>query len=91
MPRRSLTSPTQWRATVEFMHKGLDTTFVHYGIRPDDLTLIQKLAVDAGLAPEWVTDLLRALHEKKIRADAPLDERDVQRLVNEYLDKIGKP
>ncbi len=89
MPRHS-TSPTQWRATVEFMHKGLDTTFVHYGIRADDLHLIQKLADDAGLAPEWVSELLRAFHEKKIRADAPLDERDVQRLVNEHLDKISK-
>ena len=58
MPRRSAShSPTQWRATVEFMNKGLDSTFVHYGIRPDDLTLIHRLADDHGLPSEWLDEL----------------------------------
>ncbi len=91
MPRRPPAnhSPTQWRATVEFMNKGLDATFVHYGIRKDDLQLIHRLADDHGLPPEWLDDLLRAYHEKRVRNE-PLEEKDLLKLLSEQLDRVGK-
>ena len=90
MPRRSAShSPTQWRATVDYMTKGLDTTFVHYGIRKADLTLIHRLADEHGLPPDWLDELLRTYHEKRVRNEA-MEEKDILKLLNEQLDAIGK-
>lgn len=87
MPRRRVLSPTQWTATITHMNKGLDATFVHYGIRKDDLALIHRLAQDAGLPEEWLDGVLKAYHEKKVRNE-PLEDKDIQRLLNEQLDRI---
>ncbi|MGY2134426.1 DNA modification system-associated small protein [Hymenobacter sp. HD11105] len=71
------------------MNKGLDATFVHYGIRKDDLALINRLAQEAGLPEDWLDGVLKAYHEKKVRNE-PLEDKDIQRLLNEQLDKIGQ-
>lgn len=48
--------------------KGLDTTFVHYGIRKEDMDLIEVLCTEHKLDFDWVKeDLLKEFHEKKIR------------------------
>ena len=86
MPR-SILSATQRAATATYMNKGLDATFVHYGIRKDDLALIHRLAQDAGLPEEWLDGVLKAYHEKKVRNE-PLEDKDIQRLLNEQLDRI---
>lgn len=87
MPRRAVLSAAQWHATIQHMNKGLDATFVHYGIRKDDLALIHRLAQDAGLPEEWLDGVLKAYHEKKVRNEA-LEEKDIVKLLNEQLDRI---
>jgi len=87
MPRLRTLTPTQWQATTELMNKGLDATFVHYGIRKDDLALIHRLAHEAGLPEEWLDGVLKAYHEKKVRNES-LEDKDIQRLLNEQLDRI---
>lgn len=48
--------------------KGLDTTFLHYGIRKEDITLIETLSINHQLDFDWVKeDLLKEFHERKIR------------------------
>lgn len=87
MPRRRVISHAQWAATVTYMNKGLDATFVHYGIRKDDLVLIHRLAQEASLPEEWLDGVLKAYHEKKVRNES-LEDKDIQRLLNEQLDRI---
>lgn len=87
MPRRAVLSAAQWQATIKHMNKGLDATFVHYGIRKDDLALIHRLAHEAGLPEEWLDGVLKAYHEKKVRNES-LEDKDIQRLLNEQLDRI---
>ena len=42
--------------------KGLDTTFLHYGIRKEDMSLIETLCIEHKLEFEWVKeDLLKEL------------------------------
>ena len=38
--------------------KGLDTTFVHYGIRKEDMDLISVLCTEHQLEFEWVKEEL---------------------------------
>jgi len=70
------------------MQKGLDSTFVQYGIRADDLRLIETLALEHGLDFEWVQqELLRAFHEARNRTH-DLGEADVEKLIEKALTKL---
>jgi hypothetical protein len=68
--------------------KGLDTTFLHYGIRKDDMSLIETLCINHQLEPDWVKDdLLKEFHEKKI-SNQDLDEKTIERVIDKALQKI---
>jgi len=60
--------------------KGLDTTFLHYGIRKEDISLIEALCTDHQLEFDWVKeDLLKEYHERKIR-NQDIDEKSIELL-----------
>ncbi len=44
--------------------KGLDTTFLHYGIRKEDLSLIESLCTQHELDIDWVKDDLLKEHSE---------------------------
>ena len=51
------------------MGKGLDRNFLHYGIRTEDLELIQTLCEKHDLDADWVKEeILKAYPEKKVDA-----------------------
>ncbi len=68
--------------------KGLDTTFVHFGIRKEDMSLIEVLCSKHNLDFEWVRDeLLKEFHEKKIR-NQDIEESNIEKLIEKALNKI---
>lgn len=68
--------------------KGLDTTFVHYGIRKEDINLIEALCVEHKLDFDWVKeDLLKEFHERKIR-NQEMDEKAIEKILEKALLKI---
>ncbi|HOD62131.1 MAG TPA: hypothetical protein PKG96_08545 [Bacilli bacterium] len=68
--------------------KGLDTTFVHYGIRKEDIDMISVLCTEHQLEFEWVKEeLLKEFHERKIR-NQDLDEKSLEKIIEKALSKI---
>ena len=68
--------------------KGLDTTFVHYGIRKEDMDLISVLCTEHQLEFEWVKEeLLKEFHEKKIR-NQDVDDKSIEKIKEKALSKI---
>lgn len=68
--------------------KGLDTTFVHYGIRKEDMDLISVLCTEHQLEFEWVREeLLKEFHERKIR-NQDVDEKALEKIIEKALSKI---
>lgn len=67
--------------------KGLDTTFVHYGIRKEDMSLISVLCTEHQLEFDWVKELLREFHEKKIRNE-DVDGKALEKIIERALSKI---
>ena len=68
--------------------KGLDTTFLHYGIRKEDITLIETLCTNHNLEFDCVKeDLLKEFHERKIR-NQELDEKSVNKIIEKAIQKI---
>ena len=68
--------------------KGLDITFVHYGIRKEDISLIEALCTDHKLEFDWIKeDLLKEFHDKKIR-NQEIDEKAIEKIIDKALLKI---
>jgi hypothetical protein len=68
--------------------KGLDTTFLHYGIRKEDMSLIETISLNYQLDADWVKeDLLREFHEKKV-SKQDVDDKSIERLIDKALQKI---
>lgn len=68
--------------------KGLDTTFLHYGIRKEDISLIEAICTTHQLELDWVKeDLLKEFHERKIR-NQEIDEKSLESLIEKALHKI---
>jgi hypothetical protein len=68
--------------------KGLDTTFLHYGIRKEDISMIETLCIQHQLDFDWVKeDLLKEFHERKIR-NLALDEKSIEKVIEKALGKI---
>ncbi|OYQ37847.1 hypothetical protein CHU92_07330 [Flavobacterium cyanobacteriorum] len=68
--------------------KGLDITFVHYGIRKEDMDLISVLCTEHQLEFEWVKEeLLKEFHERKIR-NQDMDEKTLEKIIEKALLKL---
>ncbi len=70
------------------MKKGLDISFVHYGIRQEDLELIETLCTEHQLDADWVRDdILKIYHEKRIQ-DGDFEGKGVEKLIEKALLKV---
>jgi hypothetical protein len=68
--------------------KGLDNLFVHYGIRREDMQVIEVLCQEYEVEFDWLQeDILRLYHEKKIRNE-DLDEKALKKVLEKALQKI---
>jgi hypothetical protein len=68
--------------------KGLDTLFVHYGIRKEDMQVIEALCSEYDVDADWLQeDILKIFHEKKIKNE-DLDEKSLKKLLEKALQKI---
>jgi hypothetical protein len=67
--------------------KGLDTLFVHYGIRQEDMQIIDALCKEHDIDFDWFQEeILKVYHEKKIRNEE-LDEKNLKKLIEKALQK----
>jgi hypothetical protein len=67
--------------------KGLDTTFLHYGIRKEDMSFIETLCVQHGLDFDWLRDdILKQFHDKK-NMNQELEEKSIEKIIEKIIDK----
>jgi len=70
------------------MTKGLDASFVHYGIRQTDLNLLESLAQKHQLDFDWIQEeILKKFHEQRTR-DMVMDEASLAKLIEKALNKL---
>lgn len=68
--------------------KGLDSTFLHFGIRKEDIRLIETICDKHELDFDWVKDfLIKQFHEKKIK-NQEIDDKTVSQIIDKALQKI---
>lgn len=70
------------------MAKGIDQKFVHYGIRKDDLYMIEAICDAEGIDFEWLSeDVLKAYHAKKVDV-IEIDDATTEDIIRAAIQKI---
>ena len=74
------------------MKKGLDSTFLNYGIKLDDMMLIERACQSEGIDADWLKDcILKPFQdERNNQNEANLDEKKVARILKKALKEIKK-
>ncbi len=69
-------------------NKGIDNCFLHYGIRQEDMKLIESACAEADIDAEWLKEsILKTYNEEK--ANGVIDEKKVKSIVSKALKKIS--
>ena len=69
----------------DMVKKGLDSTFIHYGIRKEDLSLIEAICREHKLDWDWVREqILKEYHEKRIRSQ-DVEEKSIEKMIEKAL------
>lgn len=69
-------------------NKGIDQKFVHYGIRRDDLSMIEAICAAEGIDFEWMSEeVLKAYHARKVDA-IEIDDAATEEIIRAAIQKI---
>jgi hypothetical protein len=69
--------------------KSLDTTFLHYGIRKEDLSMIEVLCTAHQIEFDWLKEeILKEFHEKKINNE-DLDDKSIEKIIDKAIQQIN--
>ncbi len=70
------------------MAKGIDQKFVHYGIRKEDLSMIEAICDAESVDFEWLSEeILKAYHAKKVDA-IEIDDATTEEIIRAAIQKI---
>lgn len=67
------------------MNKGLDAMFMNFGIRNEDMAIIEKICIEAEIDFDWFKDfILKEYHELKMKNE-DLDSKSLQKILEKAL------
>lgn len=70
------------------MAKGIDQKFVHYGIRRDDLYMIEAICAAEGIDFDWMSEeILKVYHAKRVEA-IEIDDATTEDIIRAAIQKI---
>ena len=70
------------------MAKGLDNKFLHYGIRKEDLSMIEAICDAEQIDFEWLSEeILKAYHAKKVDV-IEINDADTEEIIRAAIQKI---
>lgn len=74
------------------MKKSLDRTFLNYGIRQEDMTLIESACQTEGIDAEWLKEsILKPFHEERNNQnETALEDKKMTRILKKALKEIKK-
>lgn len=70
------------------MAKGIDQKFVQYGIRREDLAMIEAICNAEGIDYDWLSeDILKAYHAKKVEV-IEISDSETEDIIRAAINKI---
>jgi len=69
------------------MKKSIDRCFLHYGIRQEDMSIIEQVSQQADVDAEWLKEnILKPYNEA--RNEENIDDKRLRKLLNSAIKKI---
>ncbi len=69
-------------------NRGIDQKFVHYGIRRDDLSMIEAICDAEEIDFHWLSEeILKAYHARKVDA-IEIDDATTEEIIRTAIQKI---
>ncbi|MCQ2148378.1 MAG: hypothetical protein MJZ16_12835 [Bacteroidales bacterium] len=69
--------------------KGLDRCFMQYGIRQNDMRIIEQVCEDHEVDSAWLEEHVLKVYQDKKNSNVPMaDRREVESLLKQALKKI---
>lgn len=69
------------------MSKGIDRCFLNYGIRQEDMQLIEEACRDAEIEEEWMKEYIFKPYNQD-RNNETIDDKRLRKILNSALKKI---
>ncbi len=70
------------------MAKGIDPKFVHYGIRKDDLSMIETICDAEEIDFDWLSEeILKAYHAQRVDV-IEMSDNDTEEIIRAAIQKI---
>lgn len=69
------------------MKKGFDRCFLHYGIREEDMALIEQACQNADIDAEWMKENILKVYNEE-RNNEAVDEKKAKMILNKALKKL---
>ena len=72
------------------MKKGIDRTFLHYGVRDEDMRIIEAACDCDNIDSEWLEEyILKPLNEEKNQSNSnSLIEKDVAKVLKQAMKQL---
>lgn len=70
------------------MRKGIDSTFLHYGVRNEDMALIEQACQDADINSEWLKSEILGPYNEERNNQNVVDEKKLMKIVKKALKKL---
>ena len=74
--------------TLNTMSKGLDRVFLHYGVRKEDMAIIEQSCQDNDIDAEWVKEnILKPYHEERNNQKV-VEEKKLAKILKKALKNL---
>ncbi len=70
------------------MAKGLDSTFLHFGVRRDDMEIIEKTCRESDIDSEWIKEKFLKVYNDS-RNEGELNDKAINKIVKKAIKSIN--
>ena len=70
------------------MKKGLDRCFLHYGIKQEDMNIIEQTCIDSDIDAEWVKENILKPYQDEKNNQNFVEEKKLAKIMKQALKHI---
>ena len=70
------------------MAKGIDRVFLHYGVKQDDMTIIEQVCQDNDIDIEWMREYILKPYNEERNSQNIVDSKKLTKIIKKALKNI---
>lgn len=70
------------------MPKGIERTFLHYGVRKEDMELIEQSCRDSGIDAEWLKEYILKPYNDERNKQNVVEQKKLNQIIKKALNNL---